>query len=96
MGKKRKRHTPEFKAKIAIEALKEIKTRNEIASEYGIHPVQISNWKKELLQNVPSLFNNKELKLEKEHEAEKAELYEQIGRLQMQLEWLQKKMESLD
>jgi len=96
MGKTRKRHSPDFKAKVAIEAIKELKTRNEIASEFDIHPVQISNWKRELLQNASSLFNNKQAKAEREHEAEKAQLYEQIGRLQMQLEWLQKKMESLD
>lgn len=95
MGKKRKRHSSEFKAKVAIEAVKELKTRNEIASEFDIHPVQISNWKKELLENAPSLFNNKEAKAEKDHEAEKAQLYEQIGRLQMQLDWLKKKMESV-
>lgn len=96
MGRKRKRHSPEFKAKVAIEAVKELKTRNEIASEYEIHPVQISNWKKELLENASSIYNNKQAKAEKEHEDEKARLYEQIGRLQMKLDWLQKKMESLD
>lgn len=96
MGKKRKRHSADYKAKVAIEAIKELKTRNEIASEYEVHPVQISQWKKELLENVGTVFNNKQAKAEKEHEAEKAQLFEQIGRLQMQIEWLQKKKESLD
>ena len=96
MGQKRKRHSAEFKAKVALEAIKELKTRNQLATEFDVHPVQISNWKKELLQNVSSIFSNKQARTEAEHEDEKSRLYEQIGRLQMELDWLKKKTGALD
>jgi putative transposase len=94
MTKHRKRHSAEFKAKVALEALKEHKTGSELASKFEIHPVQISNWKKQLLDNLPSVFSNKQTKTEANHEQEKEKLYEQIGRLQMELNWLKKKMET--
>ena len=96
MGTKRKRYSAEFKAKVALEAVKGLKTRNQIASEFGVHPVQISQWKKELLDGVGSVFNGKNIKEHKKSEEEKSRLYEKIGRLEMELDWLKKKMESID
>ena len=91
MAKQRRRHSPEFKAKVALEAIKGQKTVNEIASEFGIHPNQVSAWKRELLQGLETLFRQPNSKEQREHEALQSELYEQIGRLNMELEWLKKK-----
>ncbi len=91
MAKQRRRHSPEFKAKVALDAIKGQKTVNEIASEHGIHPNQVSTWKQELLQGLESLFRQPNSKEQRAHEALQSELYEQIGRLNMELEWLKKK-----
>ncbi len=91
MPKQRRRYSPEFKAKVALEAIKNQKTINEIASEHGIHPNLVSTWKQELLQGLESLFRQPNSKDQREHEALQSELYEQIGRLKMELEWLKKK-----
>ncbi len=91
MSKQRRRHSPEFKAKVALEAIKSQKTVNEIASEHGVHPNQVRTWKQELLQGLETLFRQPNSKEQREHEALQAELYEQIGRLKMDLEWLKKK-----
>ena len=88
---KRRKFMPEFKAKVALEAIKGQKTVNEIASEHGIHPNQVSTWKQELLQGLESLFRQPNSKDQREYEALQSELYEQIGRLNMELEWLKKK-----
>ncbi len=90
MSKQRRRHSPEFKAKVALEAIKNQKTINEIAGEHGLHPNQVSAWKQELLQGLDTLFRQPNSKEQREHEALQAELYEQIGRLNMELEWLKK------
>lgn len=90
MGKRRN-FKPEFKAKVAIEAAKGMYTLSELAQKYNLHPNQISKWKKELEAHASELFSNKRGPKTKEIEEEKAKLYEQIGRLQMELEWLKKK-----
>lgn len=90
MGKTRRRHTAKFKAKVALEAIKEQKTANEIASAHEIHPTQLSQWKKELIDGAEQLFSNRRAKKEEEHEQEKVRLYEEIGRLKMEVEWLKK------
>ncbi len=82
-----------MKSKIVLKALKEQKTANEIASEYQVHPVQIAKWKKQVIDAIPSIFltkGEKGKKLNKQDD-EKKDLYEQLGRVQMQLEWLKKK-----
>ena len=91
MPKQRRRHSPEFKAKVALEAIKSQKTVNEIASEYGLHPNQVGTWKQEALQGLATLFRQPHSKEQHEYEALQTELYEQIGRLKMELEWLKKK-----
>ena len=89
---KRRQYTAGFKFKVALEAAKELKTRSQVASEFGVHPTQVSQWKKELLANGSHLFETERPKREeKERREEETALYEQIGRLNMELEWLKKK-----
>jgi len=85
----RKKFSAEFKAKVAIEALKEQKTIAELALAYDIHPTQIQTWKKHFLENSSRVFAEKPTG-EKQNQANEALLYEQIGKLQMQNEWLKK------
>lgn len=91
MPKFRRRHSAEFKFKVALEAAKGLKTLNEIASEFSVHPNQVSQWKQQLLEGGEALFRPAEGYSEQESLALQAELYEQIGRLKMELEWLKKK-----
>lgn len=87
----RKQHSAEFKAKVALEALKGLKTVNELASEYGVHPTQIHQWKKQLLEEVPGIFSSRRAHHQKEQEDLTANLYQQIGQLKVELDWLKKK-----
>jgi transposase-like protein len=91
MAGKRKQHTPAFKAQVALAALKGDRTVNELASQYGVHPTLIHTWKKQLLAGADQVFGNG-TKAAADAEAPKAELFEQIGRLKMELEWLKKKV----
>jgi putative transposase len=89
MSVKRRRHSPEFKFRVALEASKEQQTLSQLASELSVHPNQISDWKKQLLEKGKTVFqSNGKHKLQTIQEAE---LYEQIGRLKMELEWIKKK-----
>jgi transposase-like protein len=90
MKSKRKNHSSAFKAKVVIEALKEQKTIAELAMIYEIHPNQISIWKKEFLDNAPEVFD-KSPKHAKD-ESDVAKLYEAIGQLQIENNWLKKKL----
>jgi transposase-like protein len=90
---KGKRHSTQFKFKVALEATKGTRTLNELAGEYGLHPSQISEWKQQLLNEGPNVFSTHTSRQQREQETLKAELYEQIGRLKMELEWLKKKVE---
>lgn len=87
----RRRHSGAFKAKIILEALKGQKTINEIASRHGVHPIQVTQWKKQALEGLPRVFGDAGARTERVAEEEKARLYEQIGRLRMELEWVKKK-----
>lgn len=92
MGRQRKQRSAEFKAKVALAALQERKTVSQLASQFGVHPTQIHQWKKQLLTGASELFRDGRAAREAaEQSAEQAELYEQIGRLKMELEWLKKK-----
>jgi len=93
---KRKRHSAEFKFDVALEAAKELRTASQIASEREVHPNQISQWKKQLLDEGVSIFSNKNFLNEKKQNEREAALYEQIGRLKMELEWLKKKVAGRD
>jgi transposase len=91
---KRKQYSASQKAKIALEILKEEKTVNQIASEYGVHPNVLYRWKKQALENLPRLFedeNKNERERQAEQERQTNELYSEIGRLTTQLNWLKKK-----
>jgi putative transposase len=87
----RKRYSADFKSKIALEAVKGTKTVNEIASIHGLHPNQITQWKKQLLEELPLLFSDKRVKANKDQEALEERLYQQIGQLKVELDWLKKK-----
>jgi transposase-like protein len=90
MTGKRKRHSAAFKAKVALEAAKQTRTVAELAKTFQVHPVQISQWKKQLLDGAESLFRDGRHRDRDDHEAVQAELYERIGRLNMEVEWLKK------
>lgn len=86
----RKKHSAEFKAKIALEAIKGLKTINEIASEAEVHPTQVTLWKKQLLEEIPSLFASTRSQKQKKDEDLTAALYQQIGQLKVELDWIKK------
>lgn len=89
----RKSYSPQFKAKVALEVIHGLKTINEIAQEHGVHPVQVSQWKKEVQEQASTLFEKKRGK-KKANEHESPEyLYSEIGRLKAELDWLKKKSE---
>lgn len=92
MKKQRKNYSSEFKVKVALEAIKGQKTLNEIASHYEVHPNQVTQWKKQALEGLPDLFSHRRLRLEKDDELLKAQLYQQIGQLKVELDWLKKKV----
>ena len=95
MGKIRKSHSSAFKAKVALEAVKKEKTVAQLSSEYGVHPNLITKWRKQLREQLPSVFSNKRQKEEKDSEELQAELYNQIGQLKVEVDWLKKKSEQL-
>src|SRR5205085_9917581 len=90
MAGKRKSHTAAFKAQVALAALKGDRTINELAGHYAVHPTLIHAWKKQLLQGAEGVFAGSTTAGVADVEAVQAELYEQIGRLKMELEWLKK------
>ena len=92
MLKKHRQFSAEFKFRVALAAAKETHTLSELAKEYGIHPNQISKWKRQLLEEGASVFSHNGAQQQRVQAAREAELYEQIGRLQMELEWLGKKV----
>jgi transposase-like protein len=88
----RRQHSGEFKAKVVLEALRGERTINELAAEYGVHPIQITQWKKIVLEGLPRLLSSRRGTKPKEEEALKAALYQQIGQLKVELDWLKKKV----
>ena len=93
---KRRTHSPEFKAMVAMEAISGRKTLQEIAADHAVHPIQVSQWKKLLLEGASDLFTRgKKTQTKEESQAKEAELFQQIGKLQMELEWLKKKSQLL-
>ena len=86
----RKKYSKEFKARVALDAIKGQKTVSELASEYGVHPNQIGIWKKQLLENSAEVFARGKDREAESHEAEKERLYQQIGKLQVEIDWLKK------
>jgi len=92
MTNKRRQFTDKFKAKVAVEAIKGMKTLAELSTEYKVHPNQISAWKKQLLTNASILFSPGSKQQSKSEEEITAPLYEEIGRLKMDIKWLEKKL----
>lgn len=93
--RRRKRYDNRFKAEVAIEAIKNQRTIAQIASEYGVHPNQVSQWKKQVLDQLPELFTNQRSKSTTDSDQLVDELYRQIGQLKVELDWLQKKTQLL-
>ena len=92
---KRRHHSAEFKAKVALEALKGVEPVQAIAARYGVHPTQVTAWKKEIAGRLPELFGKKT-----DHDPQAAaerekELYRKIGQLQIEVDWAKKKVEEL-
>src|SRR6476660_2549308 len=90
MAGKRKSHTAAFKAQVALAALKGDRTVNELAGQHGVHPTLIHGWQKLLLQGAEGAFADGSTATAADAEAARCELFEQIGRLKMELEWLKK------
>ena len=91
MKTKRKTYSTQTKLRVALEAYKGEKTRNQIASSYGVHPGQVTDWKKQLLSSSDAVFGRKQNRRVEAQATKEAELYEQIGRLKVELEWMKKK-----
>ena len=91
MATQRNSYSAEFKARVALEALKGHKTINELVSHFRVHPTQINIWKNHLLTELPQMFSNRREKREQDHEALLAQLYQQIGQLKVEVDWLKKK-----
>ena len=88
---KRSTHSAEFKARVAMEAISGRKTIQEIAADHAIHPIQVSQWKRQLLDGASEMFTRgKKTKEKEEGQAKESELFQQIGKLQMELEWPKK------
>ena len=96
MKGKRRRHDPEFKARVALEALKGVKTIQQIAKEFDIHPVQVSEWKKKMAEGASSVFGSGAGKAEAEDfEPERTQFHAKIGQQAVELDWLTKKSKQL-
>ena len=88
----RKRYSKAFKARVALKAIKGQKTANELASEYEVHVSQINTWKKQTVAALPEVFGRDQEREEAQHEAERDRLYQQIGKLQVEVDWWKKKI----
>ncbi|MDR3089235.1 MAG: hypothetical protein LBU39_05400, partial [Desulfobulbaceae bacterium] len=96
MDQQRRKHSAEFKAQVALEAARGVKTISEISSQYQIYPVMVANWKKELLNQLPTIFASRNAtKKTEDHGRESACLERKIGQLTMEVEWLEKKCKQL-
>lgn len=97
MARKRRTFTKAFKAKVALAAIRGDRSAGELAKHFRVHPNQVSTWKAKLLSEAPELFEDGRARRARESdEPSSEELYEQIGRLKMELEWLKKKSAQLD
>src|SRR6202451_2946989 len=91
MPKTRKSHPPSLKAKVAVEVIKAHKTAAQIAQMFGVHPTQVGGWKKQALAGLPDIFGNGREQVRQQSDAEKDELYKQIGQLKVEFGLSQKK-----
>ncbi len=95
MARQRRTFSADFKARVALEALREQKTINELASEFGVHPNLIREWKKRLLDELPQVFSSRKDADEKTREQERERMFQQIGQLQYELAWLKKTVRAI-
>ena len=91
MKRRRRQYSADWKAKVALEAVKGQRTVQEIASHYEVHPTLVTHWKKQLLEGAAEIFSNGKRAAADAEEELKAELYQQIGKLQVEVDWLKKK-----
>ncbi len=96
MARKRRPHAAGFKAKVALAAVRGVKTTSELASEFSVHPTMIAKWKKQLVEGSAEIFSGNGSRRADDFQQREAELYQQVGKLQMELEWLKKKVAGLD
>ena len=92
----RQRHSAKFKTRLALEAIRGEKTLNQLGSQYHVHPVQISHWRKAAMEHLEEAFEDGRTRKARDSEVDRDALYEQIGRLKMELEWLKKKAGMLE
>ena len=92
----RKQYSPKFKARVAIEAIRGERTLSQLGSQFKVHPMQIAKWRKAALEQLPELFVDGRSRKSRNEETDKDALFEEIGRLKMELDWLQKKAGLLD
>ena len=92
MSTKRRQFSEKFKAKVGLEAIRGVRSLAELATEYKVHPTQITLWKKLILSEAPQLFSGKRANSSKNEEELTSPLYEEIGRLKMDVKWLKKKL----
>ena len=95
MKRQRRKHSSEFKAKVALEAFRGLKTVSEIAAEFEVHPVMVSNWKKEMLASLPEVFEKKTSKKNQDDQKETGDLERKVGQLTMEVDFLEKKCKQL-
>jgi transposase-like protein len=92
----RKQHSPAFKARVAIEAIRGEKTLSQLGSQFKVHPMQIAKWRKSAMEQLPELFVDGRKRKGQPADAGNDALYEEIGRLKVELDWLKKKVGMLD
>ncbi len=95
MAKKRRKFTAEFKARVVRAALREDKTLAELAAQFDVHPNQITEWKRKILDAMPDMFSRRKQADARAAEEHESRLYEQVGKLQVELEWMKKKARQL-
>jgi transposase len=92
----RKQHSAQFKARVAIEAIRGEKTLSQLGSQFKVHPMQIAKWRKAALEQLPELFVDGRTRKASDSKPDNDGLYEEIGRLKVELDWLKKKVGMLD
>ncbi len=91
MKNRRRNHSAKFKVKVALAAIRGDRTMTELASEFEVHPSQITQWKKQLFEALPEVFSRRRQRSQQQQDELTAQLYQQIGQLKVELDWLKKK-----